>query len=335
MNPLQPQIDALRALGYTEDEARFLYLVATHSGYFVARQFLGFTGACWGKRTTLFWNKLQASQHARTYRFAKGGTAYHLFSRRLYRQIGKENLRNRREHELEYIRARIAMLDFVLGNLEHNYLETEPDKIAYFCQELRLAKHHLPSKTYSGRYIETPTVRYFVDRSLMFFPSASHASRTVTFTYIQGIEANLTGFVHHLRMYLPLFRELSEFRFLFLARTSAHFLKASELFRDVVTIPLQSNPSENLLRYFSIRRAWDLAEYTSLTEGDLIFRSLAKERFAGARFEHLYRAWKAGRIADAEIREDLRGSDKPHSTQFSTQILEAVGASVPEGETNR
>jgi hypothetical protein len=58
MNIPRTQIDALQALGYTVDEARFLYLVATHSGYFVARQFLGFTGAYWGKRTTLFWNTL-------------------------------------------------------------------------------------------------------------------------------------------------------------------------------------------------------------------------------------------------------------------------------------
>jgi hypothetical protein len=335
MNLPRTQIDALRALGYTEEEARFLYLVATHSGYFIARQFLGFTGASWGKRTTLFWNKLQAGQHARTYRFAKGGTAYHLFSRKVYRQIGRENLRNRREHELEYIRTRIAMLDFVLGNLDLDYLETEPDKVAYFCTELQLPKQHLPSKTYSGRYTGTPTVRYFVDRCPMFFPVTSLKSRIVTFTYIQGAEANLTGFVHHLQMYLPLFRELSEFRFLFLARAAAHFVKASELFRDLVTIPLQSNPAEDLLRYFAIRKAWDLAHYTSLTEGDLIFRNLARERFAGTRFEHLYRAWKVGRLADAEIREDLRGSDEPHDVQFDTQILRAIGPCDGGTEANR
>ena len=335
MNLLQTQIAPLQALGYTEAEARFVYLVATHSGYFVARQFLGFTGASWGKRTTLFWNKLQASQHARTYRFAKGGTAYHLFSRKVYRQIGRENLRNRREHELEYIRTRIAMLDFVLGNLDLDYLETEPDKVAYFCTELQLPKHHLPSKTYSGRYTSTPTVRYFVDRSPMFFPAASKTSRIVTFTYIQGDAANLAGFVHHLHIYLPLFRELSEFRFLFLARTKAHFAKASELFRDLVTVPLQSNPAEDLLRYFAIRKAWDLAQYTSLTEGDLIFRNLAKERFAGTRFEYFYRAWKTGRLPDAEIRADLPGSDKPHAVQFDTQILRAKGPSDPGTEAIR
>jgi hypothetical protein len=335
MNLPRTQIDALEALGYTEEEARFVYLVATHSGYFLARQFLGFTGTCWGKRTTLFWNKLQAGQHARTYRFAKGGAAYHLFSRKIYGQIGRENLRNRREHELEYIRTRIAMLDFVLGNLEFEYLESESDKIAYFCGELQLLKQHLPSKTYSGRYTVTPTIRYFVDRCPMFFAASTSAPRIITLTYIQGPEASLAGFVHHLQMYLPLFRELSEFRFLFLARTAAHFAKASELFHDLVTIPLQSNPAEDLLRYFGIRKSWDLAQYASLTEGDLIFRNLARERFAGARFEHIYRSWKVGRTSDAEIREDLGGSNKPHLVQFDTQILRSIGPSDGGTEENK
>jgi hypothetical protein len=78
-----------------------------------------------------------------------------------------------------------------------------------------------------------------------------------------------------------------------------------------------------------------LAKYTSLTEGDLIFRNLAKERFAGTRFEHLYRVWKIGRVADAEIRDDLRGSDKPHIVQFETQTLRAIGSSDGETEENR
>ena len=94
-------LNALQALGYTEPEARFLYIVATHSGYFVARQFLAFDGAHWGKRTALFWSKLERLKHARIERFPKSGAIYHLFSRRLYRQIDKENLRNRRAHEID------------------------------------------------------------------------------------------------------------------------------------------------------------------------------------------------------------------------------------------
>lgn len=334
MNDPTPQVEAIRALGYSEPEARFLYLVATHSGYFVARQFLGFTGAHWGKRTTLFWTKLQASQHAQIFRFAQGGTVYHLFSRTIYRQIGHENLRNRRDHEFEYIRTRIAMLDFVLGNLGNHYLETEPAKVAYFCTEQKVPAHHLPSKTYSGRHMTRPTIRYFVDRTPMFVSSTSEPS-FVTFTYLQGPEANLAGFAHHLQSYLPLFRQLSEFHFLFLARNDAQFAKAAEVFRDLVTIPLQSNPAEELLRYFRIRKAWDLALYGSVTEDDLIFRNLAKDRFRGSRFEHFYRAWKVARVSDEEIREELRGSDKAHTVRFEAQILKAIGTPEHDAGENR
>jgi hypothetical protein len=143
------------------------------------------------------------------------------------------------------------------------------------------------------------------------------------------------GFARHLQMYLLPFRPLSEFRFLFLLGTGAYFAKASGLFRDLVTIALSTNPAEDLLRYFANRKAWDLAKYTSLTEGDLIFRNLAKERFAGKRFEHLYRAWKVGRVGDAEIREDLRGSDRPHSVQFETDILRPIVPSDEATEENR
>ncbi len=325
MNIPQTQIDALRIFGYTEEEARFLCLVATHSGYFVARQFLGFTGARWGKRATRFCNKLRARQHARTYRLAQGGTVHHLFSRRIYRQIGHENLHNCREHELDYIHAHIAMLDFVLGHLDLRYLATEPGKVSYFSTELGIAAHHLPSKAFSGRHTVEPAIRYFVDCYPMFHPASSSEPRVVTFTYLQGAETNLVRFAHHLRMYLPLFRELPEFRFLFLAREDAHFAKACELFHDLVAIPLQPNPAEDLLRYFAIRKAWDLGNYTSLTEEDLIFRNLAKERFRGTRFERFYHAWKVARLGDAAIRDGLRGSDKPHSVHFEARLLKAIG----------
>src|SRR6266849_3952720 len=74
MNIAPVYLKALKALGYTEAEARFLYIVATHSGYFVARQFLAFTTAHWGERTTIFWDKLHTKKHARTECFPKSGT---------------------------------------------------------------------------------------------------------------------------------------------------------------------------------------------------------------------------------------------------------------------
>ena len=320
MNIAPVHLDALKALGYTEAEARFLYIVATHSGYFVARQFLAFTDAHWGKRTTLFWNKLQTKRHARTECFPKSGTVYHLFSRRLYRQIDRENIRNRREHEIQHIQRRIAMLDFVLLNQGYQYLETEPEKIRFFCNQLKVSNQFLPSKIYHGQKTSQPTVRYFVDKFPMFVASDA-SSPVVTFTYIHGAEANFREFVHHLEAYLPLFRQLSTFRFLYLARVDSHFENATELFNSLVTIPLGADVSADLLRYFQIRKTWDLSRYTSLTEADLIFRNQAKTRFAGPRFEHLYRGWKVGKVPESDIRQDFRGSERRATVHFATEVL--------------
>jgi hypothetical protein len=327
LNVKPSYLEALQALGYSESEARFLYVVATHSGYFVARQFLAFTSGHWGKRTTTFWSKLHAKKHARTEHFPLSGKVYHVFSRKLYGQIGRENLRNRREHEFEYIQRRIGMLDFVLSHPERQYLETETEKVSYFCDRLKVPTHFLPNKIYYGPKTSQPTVRYFVDRFPMFLSNNTFSSSpVVTFTYLQGAEVSLTEFVRHLKVYLPLFRRLSEFRFVYLARVDTHFEKAKELFNSVVTIPLGSDASAELCRYFQIRKAWDLRQYRSVTDGDLIFRNQAKARFAGQRFEYLYRGWKAGRVTQEDIRQEFGEADHPVTAHFETELLRRVGA---------
>jgi hypothetical protein len=189
---------------------------------------------------------------------------YRFVSRRLYLQIDRENIRNGRQHEIEYIQRRIGMLDFVLSHPQWKYLETEPEKVSFFCDQLKVPIQFLPSKIYQGRRASEPTLRYFVDKFPMFLGSgASPSSPVVTFTYFHGQEAHLTEFVRHLETYLPLFRQLLGFRFLYLARFDSHFKKAKELFDSLVTIPLGSDVSADLLRYFQIRKTNGFTNPTS------------------------------------------------------------------------
>ncbi|HKW62733.1 MAG TPA: tyrosine-type recombinase/integrase [Candidatus Acidoferrum sp.] len=89
------------------------------------------------------------------------------------------------------------------------------------------------------------------------------------------------------------------------------FEKAKELFNSVVPIPLGSDASAELCRYFQIRKAWDLRRYSSVTDADLIFRNEAKSLFVDQRFEHHYRGWKAGRITRNDIRQEFGGASCP------------------------
>jgi hypothetical protein len=322
MNISQTHVEALVAFGYSEEEARFLYLVATHSGYFVARQFLDFTGAHWGKRTTGFWTKLQTLRHARVERFPKSGVIYHVFSRRLYRRLERENIRNRRAHEIDFIKARLAILDFVLAHPYHSYLETEPDKVRFFCGTLGIERHYLPSRIYLGSAQAKPTQRYFVDKFPMFLQSPlSSTSPVAIFSYVHAGTSTLLDFTHHLEAYLPLFRQLSEFGFIYASRTDACFPRATELFRSLVKIPLEDQIADQLLRYFRVRRAWDEKQYGAVAEADLLFRNAARSRFSGERFEALYRGWKRERVSEESIRREFGGHSQKCNVTFETCLL--------------
>src|SRR5215472_11785627 len=94
----ESSIENLRSLGYTEDEAHFLYIVATHSSYFSTRQYLQFTGAKSGEKSMAFSRKLLRKGHATAKLLLRNGRIYHVQSRLIYRALGRQNLRNRREH---------------------------------------------------------------------------------------------------------------------------------------------------------------------------------------------------------------------------------------------
>src|SRR5580704_1030753 len=153
----QDHVERIAALGYTEPEARFLYIVATHSGYFTMRHFNVFTGVRRGKRSMAFAQKLLKHAHATMRDYLGTGSVFHLFSRLVYGPIEKDNLRNRRWHSFDYIRARLVQMDFLLENPGHDFLETESDKIHLFCELLAVSKDVLPAKVYEGGPGSRPT----------------------------------------------------------------------------------------------------------------------------------------------------------------------------------
>jgi len=325
MNFNDQDIAAIQTLGYTFDEARFLYLVAVHSGYFAPRQFLTFSGTEWGKRSNNFVSKLESRGHATWREYYRTGGVYHLFSRTLYRYIGKENLRNRRRHSVEFIRTRLLLLDFILGNLGFNYLETEPEKVALFCDVLGVPRKLLPAKSYAGGPQSEPTLRYFVDKFPLFLDhSESPSSPVLTFSYVDPGQASLAGFANHLHAYLPLLRQLETFSFLYIANRPVHFLAAERCFVSRVRIPLQADISSALLRYFRLRNAWDLKRYGSLSVSDIEWLKEATHRFRGQRFEGWYHAWSSGVLTEESLRTEFEQFRPHRCVNFRTCLVEAT-----------
>jgi len=318
----QDHIERIATLGYTEPEARFLYLVATHSGYFTLRQFNAFAAVCRGKRCMAFAQKLLKRGHANVRDYMGTGSVFHLFSRLIYGPIEKDNVRNRRRHSFDYIRTRLVQMDFLLENPGHDFLETESDKIHLFCESLAVPKDVLPAKVYEGRAGSSPTVRYFVDKFPLFLaPPISGVSPVVTFGFVDSGTGSLWSFVEHLAAYQGLFRHLKSFRLLYIAPRATEFRRAEERFRSSVKQPLESDVSGEILRYFAIRRKWEKHEYVVPVTADFEFLNEARRRFQGERFEGLYQAWFAGRIAEPDLRREFSQMTPQRTVFFDTYLV--------------
>ena len=293
MKYLASHMEALRSFGYTEEEARFLYFVATHSGYFTCRQFLHFIQTNAGKRSVAFAQKVLEKKHASAKKYLHHSRVFHLFSSNLYEAIGRESNRFRSVHSTEYIRTRLIALDFVLGNQGLTYLETEQQKLAFFCDQMGINKKILPRKRYSGAIKGDFTERYFVDKFPMFYSPAVSPSPVVTFSFIDPGLGSMESFKTHLHAYLTLFTKLAQLRFYYIATRDTNFERAKKLFQEL------------------FQRLWDERQFAKLSNGDIEFLSEAQERFRGPGIEEIYEKWRTGEITENTARSESAKFGRP------------------------
>lgn len=313
---------AIESLGYTPDEARFLYIAATFSGYFVPRQFVAFAGAKWGSRSTNFTRKLESRGHVNWREYPHLDGVYHLSSKLLYRLIGKGNLRNCRRHSPDFIRTRLVTLDFILANQDCEYLETEGAKVSYFHEQLGIPERLFPTKEFGKHRSPEPTVRYFVDQFPMYFTKAEGDSPPfVTLSYVDPGHASLAGFRHHLQRYKSLLASLSVFGFVYISNTSAHFIAAQERFSAFTATALGEDTSAALLSYFTLRAKWDQKRYGELSTPDIKSLELASRQFKGPAIEQLYRSWCEAQQSDGGAATLLPDPQAPRNVRFECCLV--------------
>ena len=322
----ETSIENLLGLGYTEDEARFLYLVATHSGYFSTRQYLQFTGAKSGDKSMAFTHKLLGKGHATARLLLRNGRVYHLSTRLVYRAIDRQELRNRREHSVEYIRTKLAILDFVMAHLDYQYLETETEKVNYFRGKLGISKVFLPAKRYAGAIRHRTTEHYFADRFPLFFVPESSSPPVVTFSFLDPGLLSLNSFDTHLVAYSTLFSALPTVRFVYIATRTTHCKAAETLFLSRMHRTPNSDPGEETLRYFSLRKLWESKQFSNLTRDDMKFFDGARKRFNDARTDIRYQQWLVGRITSEAVRAEFRDLAPKQEVSFSSELVDGQGA---------
>jgi len=294
----------LEQLGYTEREAEFLYIVAIHSGFFLQRQFTQFVDVAGRGPVTYFIKKALQKQHIREHLPERGTQkVYHLFSRSVYEALGKNNSRNRKPGRygmLDKASVRLLALDFVLANLNAQYLEEETDKVNYFAVERRISKDALPAKIFRGDN-GSQTCRYFFEKFPIFLSQDGDA-HFVNFTYIEDDIRSLQTLASFLLRHRPLFEALGNgFKMIFVSNSVQNFQSARNIFVRTFSATRREHETQRLARFFWLRRMAEEKRFKELTHKDVVEWQRGLKQYSALEYESQYQNWKqAGKLPQLE-----------------------------------
>ena len=130
---LEQAVHTITPGGFTDCQARFLVLVARHSGVCVMRQYSSFAGIVFGQKTRKFFTNLVRLGLVSTYDCAHNrGRVYHVRHRAIYEAIGEPDSRLRRPPGVPRALERLMLLDAILENPDSVWISARAEKVDYF-----------------------------------------------------------------------------------------------------------------------------------------------------------------------------------------------------------
>jgi hypothetical protein len=177
---LEQAAHAITKRGFTDRQARFLILVARHSGVCVMRQYSSFAGIVFGQKTRKFFTNLVRLGLVSTYDCAHNrGRVYHVRHRAIYEAIGEPDSRLRRPPGVPRALERLMLLDALLENPESIWMSSSTEKLGYLASR-GISADDAPHL--SIRRGDQQQVRHFPDR----LPIGVHPSGHVVFVYLHA-----------------------------------------------------------------------------------------------------------------------------------------------------
>lgn len=174
---LQDRVAALAELGWTGRDAEWIALVCLHSGVFLRAQYLSFCGQSHQETVRRFLKRSGPVVVEQPW----NGTRRRLCriaSRPVYRALGAEHVRHRREAGPTVLLRRLLSLDYVLEHTLEPWLATEAEKVTALTGA-GIPESALPRRRYDRE--SGSTTRYFAHK----LPIALDAARA-TFVFVQA-----------------------------------------------------------------------------------------------------------------------------------------------------
>jgi hypothetical protein len=323
LDPHQDHLDRLQDFGYNEREARFLYLAATHSGYFTRHQFLSFTHQTKGCLVHRFTTKLLTQLHAQATQYGHKTYVFKLTSRKIYDLIGKQDLRDHRSHTGDFIRIRLLVLDFVLARPDLQYLESREEKFKFFHEQLGIPASLFPGQTDKAEDLAPSLNRFFKDRFPLFVSARNGNTpgpALPTFVYCDPAHHGISWFAGYLDRHQVFLRRLPAFELIYATPGHWKLDRASQVFTAIFGNANRPDP-KHLAHYFQIRRLWETGQNGSLTRADRDLLRAGDKQYKGEPFESGYQKWFAAGLPAVDLDALFGPSFLRQEIGFRTQVL--------------
>ena len=324
-----PDRSPLSSFGYTARETQFLQLVATHSGYFLRRQYAEFLGKSLGGTVAALIDKAFARGHLKV--SSSGRTQiYHLAARSVYAALGLGDNRNRRDRQPITIVNKLMCLDFVLRHRDRSFLGSELQKWNYFVDERAVSASQLPVQVYRAGQAARSTSRYFIEKYPIFIrgTAADDPTAVVGFCFIDEGLTTTSRLESFLGRYRALLVALGHTELVYVATTPRLFEVAARVVErwttagDSQSTLWESDGNPRLQAYFLIRSQFEAGEFQSFDRAKLIqFREL-QQQFSGSETDALYAKWRSElpHVSNPKSASETRVRT-PMRVQFSTCLL--------------
>jgi hypothetical protein len=281
---LDDAVQTVANKGFTERQARFLVLVARHSGVCVMRQYSAFAGIVFGQKTRKFFAKLESLGWVSTYDCAHNrARIYHLRHRDLYGAIGEPESRLRRPPAVPRALERLMVLDTILGHPDIVWLATPDEKVAHLTTLTRVPLEDLPHVVIGQG--DARQVRYFPDR----LPIGIHPEGRVVLVYLV-VDPSRDEFRSFLQRHVAMLAGLSAWTVR--VGLPAHMAGLAERMqkdaRAQIAAPLRDMIRDELRWYFERLRE---GRSDDRTAADAERFQRAQRAFQSPRYPLLYRAW--------------------------------------------
>jgi hypothetical protein len=281
---LDHAIQTIAKRGFTDRQARFLILVARHSGVCVMRQYSTFAGIVFGQKTREFFANLVRARLVSTYHCAHSrGRVYHVRYRAIYEAIGEPDSRLRRPPSVPRALERLMLLDAILENPDSIWMSSSAEKIDYLSTR-GIVIDNAPRLVI--RKGDQQRARYFPYR----LPIGIHPSGHVVFVYLHS-DPTRDEFRDFLQRHAPLLEKLPTWtiRIVVPARLEAAAQDLLKVAWGQLASPLK-DPILTELRWYFDHRAGGLAGLSEPADWRRFER--CERAFATDRYTVLYRRWR-------------------------------------------